>query len=345
MSAEDGEAGAPAAVLAAFALDGGRLDPVEPGNVHDTHFVTVDDGRFVLQRINTEVFVDPHALMENALLTAECMRTVAARPLEYRATVSGSLLAEVDGGAWRSYRYVEGRVVGRPSTVDEAARIGEAFGRFDAAMAIHPPERWHTVVADYHDQSSRVAALDEAIAADAVGRLGDSQGTVRRLREVLGWIDDHPGSRAWAELPTRVAHHDAKGVNLVFADDGSMAVLDLDTVMAGTILSDVGELVRTCARPGEPGAPFDVDIAVAAVHAFIDGWGLGFGPAEVAALPVAGVRMTAQNAVRFLTDHLQGDTYYRTVEPGENLRRAEVMIAHAEAQIAVHAAYTDAVLR
>ena len=330
------ESAPPDDVLEAFGLAAGVAEAMQPGNVHDTHVVTVADGRFVVQRVNSSVFADPHALMQNAVLTAECMTRVGARPLEYRPTADGSLLVTSGGEVWRSYRYVEGAIVARPQTVADAARIGEAFGRFDAAMAIHPPERWHTVVANYHDQTARVSALDAAATADMVGRLGDAADTLDSLRSVLAWIDVHPGRDAWADLPTRVAHHDAKGVNLVFGDDGTLAVLDLDTVMAGTILSDLGELIRTCARPATVDAPFDLDIAVAAVHGFVDGWGLGLTAAEVAALPIAGVLMTAQNAVRFLTDHLQGDTYYRVEEPGRNLERARLMLAHAKAQIAVH---------
>ena len=339
------ESAPPDAVLEAFALVGGVAATMQPGNVHDTHVVTVPEGRFVVQQVNTAVFADPDALMRNAVLTAACMERVGARPLEYRRTLHGELLADGDDGPWRSYRYVEGRVIGRPATADDAFRIGEAFGRFDVAMAAHPPAQWHTVVPRYHDQAARVAALDVAVAADVAGRLDEAATTLGRLREALGWLDAQPGRDAWEAVPTRVAHHDAKGVNLVFADDGAMAVLDLDTVMSGTILSDIGELIRTCARPSTDSSPFDLDVAVGAVRGFIRGWGLGLDPAEVAALPVAGILMTTQNAVRFLADHLQGDTYYRVAEPGRNLDRARVMLAHAEAQIDAHSAFTEAVLQ
>ena len=326
----------PDAVLESFSLGGGEVDATEPGNVHDTHVVTVPEGRFVLQRINTDVFAEPAALMENALLTASCMERAGARPLEYRRTVGGALIANGDAGAWRSYRFVEGTIIGRPTTAADAARIGEAFGRFDAAMSVEGPDGLHTVIPNYHDQRARVAALERAVTADALGRLDATRWLLHDLRSALGWLDAQPGAESWTALPRRVAHHDAKGVNLVFGDDGSFAVLDLDTVMAGTILSDIGELIRTCARPASEGAAFDIAVAAAAVHGFLAGWGLGLAPAETAALPVAGVRMTLQNAVRFLTDHLAGDRYYRVAEPGLNLERSRVMLAHAEAQIAVH---------
>lgn len=338
------ESAPPDVVLEAFALVGGVAEPMQPGNVHDTHVITVPDGRFVVQRINTSVFADPQALMDNAVLTAACMANVGARPLEYRRTMDGGLLADAASEVWRSYGYVEGTVIGRPETGDAAFRIGETFGRFDAAMAVHPPARWHTVVPEYHDQTARVAAMDAAVAADRVSRVDDAAETAGRLRDALAWLDAQAGRAAWSEAPIRVAHHDAKGVNLVFAADGTTAVLDLDTVMAGTILSDIGELIRTCARPMADGLPFDLEVAVGAVRGFIHGWGLGLGRAEVAALPIAGILMTTQNAVRFLTDHLQGDTYYRVTEPGRNLDRARAMLAHAEAQIEAHDTFTAAVM-
>ena len=103
------ESAPPDDVLEAFGLAAGVAEAMQPGNVHDTHVVTVADGRFVVQRVNSSVFADPHALMQNAVLTAECMTRVGARPLEYRPAADGSLLATSGGEVWRSYPYVESR--------------------------------------------------------------------------------------------------------------------------------------------------------------------------------------------------------------------------------------------
>jgi Ser/Thr protein kinase RdoA (MazF antagonist) len=141
---------------------------------------------------------------------------------------------------------------------------------------------------------------------------------------------------AWRELPVRVAHNDAKAANVLLDAAGRPAgVLDLDTTMAGTILADVGELVRSATRlrpedVADP-APVLAGRLAAVTEGFLAGWGEPLHPAEAAALPLAGVVLTLENAVRFLTDHLDGHFYYAADGPGHNLRRHRAAVVQGRA--------------
>lgn len=320
-------------VLGAFDFGDAVLSHTGVGHIHDTYIAELGEQRWVLQRINVGVMGDPARLMANALSTSACVAAVGGAPLEYRRTSDGELFHEdAQAGAWRSYAYVTGEITARPDTADAAHAIGYGFGAFDSALAMRDPADWHTVIAGYHDHERRFADLAAAIGADLAGRVAATEAEVAAVNELIDLVRATEEYAAWHEAPRRIAHHDAKGVNLVARPDGRTTVLDLDTVMGGTILSDIGELIRTCTRPRSLDEPFDPDLAEAAVWGFVEGWGLGVTDAESQAVPLAGVLMSLQNAVRFLTDHLAGDVYYRVERPDENLRRAQVMTAHAVRQ-------------
>ncbi len=328
---------APAEVLAQFGLDGATVSGNQTGRIHDTSIATGVQGKWILQRINTDVFEHPTKLMENAMLTRTCVAAAGGTGLEYRRSVSGSLLVHADDGSvWRSYRYVEGQIIRRPSNNEEVDRLARAFGEFDAALELHEPSDWHLVLPRFHDHRRRVADLHTAVRLDPLGRAVPAAGDLDSLEDVIGALEHVDEFAAWGESPIRAVHHDAKSVNLVSDGDSARAtILDLDTVMAGTILSDVGELVRSCGR-GVAGDPdgFEVGRAQQAIVSFLAGWNRTLSDPERAALPVAGLMMTVQNASRFMADHMLGDQYY-THEPGRfpNLARARALTQFARAQL------------
>lgn len=337
------QAAPPADVLDAFALSRAQVTSRDEGHIHHTFVAALDGERWVLQHVNAAALGPARPLMDNALLTVACIAGAGGQTLDYRRTVGDDVLVDAEDGAWRCYRFVEGRVVARPGDAATAEAIGHGFGSFDAALASHPADGWHAVLAGYHDHAKRMKAFRAAVDADACDRLRACGSDVADIERLAARLEEQAGFAAWHEAPVRVAHHDAKGVNLVFGTD-AVTVLDLDTVMAGTVLSDIGELVRTCTRPHVMGAPFDVDLGAAAVRGFVAGWAgaAALTDAERAAAPIAGLMMTTQNAMRFLTDHLMGDVYFHAEEPDSNLVRARVMAAHADAQWRVHREFVRA---
>ena len=330
----------PERVVDALGLRGCTFVRIGAGHVNRTFIAGAATRPIaVLQRINDAVFADVDGLMENALLVAAAVSSAGGSPLRYRRTPDGSPIArDESSAAWRAYDFVEGSTRPIPSSTGDATRIGTTYGAFDAALAGVDPDRFHITIPHFHDLAHRTAAFSAAIEHDPVDRLAQRTEDVDRLLALLNRLDQLDELKAWDELPTRVAHHDAKPPNLVVPSAGApTTVIDVDTVMPGTLLSDIGELVRSCARTKEEDDPtgvFRCDHAIGAMRGFLRGWGRELSAAELAAAPAAGLWATVQNATRFLTDHLEGDTYFAVDFDDHNLDRFRAMAGQAEANLA-----------
>ena len=338
---------APAA--AAFVFPGRPVGftPWGSGHINETWAVTLEGGpvrRAILQRINTEVFCDPEALMANVTrvtrhLTAKLAGTPDAsrRALVLIPARSGAdLHRDAEGRVFRAYGFVEGAqswdVLSSPKQAYEAAK---AFGTFLRLLSDLPPPRLAETIPHFHDTPTRLLRLREAVARDARNR---AAGVAREIdfaerREALaGSLASLAASGLLAE---RVTHNDTK-LNNVLLDDVTgegICVIDLDTVMPGLLLHDFGDMVRTAANPLAEDEP-DASRVVASVpmfEALVRGWleaiGEVLSPLERDLLVVAGKLLTYECGMRFLTDHLEGDVYFRIHRPGQNLDRARTQFA------------------
>jgi N-acetylhexosamine 1-kinase len=235
----------------------------------------------------------------------------------------GALWWDADGSAWRVAPYLAGTGACWP-----AAELGRGLAEFHQAVAGIDPGRLRVTLPGFHDPPGRLRALDEVAARDPAGRAGAAApelATVAALRtdaRLLGL----------PERPVRVAHFDAKADNFLGdAVSGRFrALIDLDTLMPGSWLWDVGDMLRSAAATApedEPVNAVDTGAAAAIVAAWTDGVGARLTDVEQAALPLAAPVVTFEQAVRFLADHLGGDAYYRTSRPGQNLDRARSQLA------------------
>jgi N-acetylhexosamine 1-kinase len=330
----------PDGLVAAFA-PGRRAAVAEAvgiGHINRTVVAVLDDGRrLVLQRVNRRVFADPEALCRNLVLVGAAAAAGGVRtPRLLPAAAGGHLWWDAEGEPWRAYEELPGRVVDPPAGDAVAHAVAAELGRFAAACREIDPDDLAVTIPRFHDLPHRIEALRAAATADPAGRL---DGCRADLEACLGSVDAVLGSEPWAawrELPVRVAHNDAKAANVLLDADGRPAgVLDLDTTMAGTILADVGELVRsaTRVRPEDvaDAAPVVAGRVAAVTDGFLAGWDEPLDAAEAAALPVAGAVLTIENAVRFLTDHLDGDVYFAVEGPGHNLRRHRAALLQGRA--------------
>jgi aminoglycoside phosphotransferase (APT) family kinase protein len=332
-----------ASLAAAFGL-GGRLiacEPLKRGHIHDTFVASCesrgDTSRYVLQCLNAHVFREPEAVMENLLRVTRHQRAVLARegaPQPERRVLRVLLArdgrpwhVDAEGRFWRGFPFVEGTVTHeRPAHPAQAREAARAFGRFAASLRDLPNPPLRVTIPGFHDLAARRAALEQAVAADPhrrAGSLGREIDDARALGERMASELDEAG------LPRRVVHNDCKLNNLLFdaARDEALCVVDLDTVMEGALLHDFGEIVRTATNPrpeDEPDpATVKVDLAIheALARGYLEGAGALATPPELASLPLAGARMAFENAVRFLTDYLLGDVYFRIQRPSHNLDR------------------------
>lgn len=348
------EPGALEAAVSAFA-------PGEPllgaerhgsGHIHETWIARSGTAgaarRRLLQRLNTVVFPEPGLLMENLVrVTAhlrEKLRSGGGDPgrrclCPLRTASGGWLFADEDGGLWRAFEFVEDArsldAVEGPRQALEAAR---AFGAFAAQLADLPGPPLRETIPRFHDLGRRVAAFETALRADARGRAGALREEVRGLRHALASLERALPAARLAALPRRIAHHDCKLNNLLLdARSGeALCVIDLDTVMPGTLLSDFGSLVRTATcRAAEDERElekidFDLELFEALARGYLAGAGELLGEAERDALACAGALLTLLDASRFLTDHLAGDVYFRVHREGQNLDRARAQLRLAE---------------
>jgi hypothetical protein len=322
------------------------------GHIHETWIARAAAAgaarRLLLQRLNTAVFPDPGALMENLVrVTAHLREKLRSRgidvqrrcPCPLRTGAGGWIHADPDGGLWRAFAFVENArsadTVEGPLQAFEAAR---AFGAFAAQLSDLPGPPLRETIPHFHDLGRRVSAFDAALRADACGRAGAVGEEVRSLRRALAALERALPARRLAALPRRIAHHDCKLNNLLLdARTGeALCVIDLDTVMPGTLLSDFGGLVRTAtcraAEDERELEKIDVDLELfeALARGYLAGAGALLGEAERDALASAGALLTLLDATRFLTDHLSGDVYFRVHREGHNLDRARAQLRLAE---------------
>jgi Ser/Thr protein kinase RdoA (MazF antagonist) len=343
------------AVGAAFAIEGSYQDAQRhgSGHIHRTFVARYAAAggpvRLLHQRLNTQVFHDPEALMENLVRVTRHLREklregelpeAERRCLQLVAARDGRPYhVDAAGGVWRTFRFVEGtrgfETIESPAQAFEAAR---AFGAVAAMLADLPPPPLHATIPHFHDLGRRVEAFEAAVRRDACGRAATAGVEVEALRRRIADLERELAGLEAAALPRRVVHHDCKLNNLLFdrVSGEALCVIDLDTVMEGNLLSDFGELVRTgtCrAAEDEPDLArvrFDLALFEALARGYLAGIGKLLTERERRALPVAGRLFSLMNAVRFLTDHLSGDVYFQIHREAHNLDRARAQLRLAE---------------
>lgn len=306
--------------------------------------------RTVLQRINSHVFPDPRGVMANFGRVTRHLRARLAgagegdlerKVLTLVPTRDGAdYLTCEDGEVWRATRFVAGSVshdLARDTGVASAA--AEAFGRFQRLLADLPGPRLIETIPGFHHTGKRLEALRTAASADRLGRAEGAGAEIDFALERRELADSLLAMAARGELAETVTHGDTK-INNVLLDerDGrALCVIDLDTVMPGLAAVDFGELVRSAAfrvaedDPDPARVEPDLDLFRALVRGFLAGRGGDLPAGERRAMALAGLVMSYENGVRFLTDYLDGDRYFRIHRPGQNLDRARNHFARVRA--------------
>ena len=326
-----------------------RAVPHGSGHINDTYAVDLAANgarvRHVFQRINHHVFREPEKLMENidrvlAHLAAKARGRAQVRPLELLRSGAGAPFCRTaDGNYWRAFRFIRGArshdLVDSVALAHEAAR---AFGAFQRDLADLPAPRLHETIPNFHDTPRRFEALERAIAEDRAGRVSGVRREIefaRARREDAGRLI---GLLRAGRLPERITHNDTKLNNVLISDaDGrAVCVIDLDTVMPGLVHYDFGDLVRTSACPA-PEDETNLDRVVlrfeyfeAILRGYLEAAGEFLTGEERRHLPFSAALITLEIGVRFLTDHLEGDHYFKIHRPGHNLDRARAQFRLVE---------------
>jgi len=315
------------------------------GNINKTYFVDCADGKsYLLQQINTNVFADPDALMQNILGITYFLRgkiqEAGGDPLRETLTIiptkEGTLYArDEQGECWRMYHCITNATAydapEREGLLFEAAK---AFGIFQNQLADYPAEQLSETIPFFHDTRKRYTAFQKACEQDLAKRASSVSDEIT----VLNAFADRAGILADAiedgRLPVRVTHNDTK-LNNVMIDNKTgrgICVIDLDTVMPGSLLYDFGDSIRYAANntaedDPDPSRVFlRLDLYEEYLRGFLEGVGDSITSYELELLPMSAFVLTYELALRFMTDYLNGDTYFKTLYPEHNLVRTRNQI-------------------
>ncbi|MGE4607911.1 MAG: aminoglycoside phosphotransferase family protein [Myxococcota bacterium] len=334
-------------------------EPIGAGHIHDTfvarHTISTQPAegrppeRHIFQRINTDVFGDPSSLMDNigrvcghlqSQLASARVPDADRRCMQVIATRSGpSIWLDEQGACWRCFRFQEGTrsvdAVESPAQAYQAARAFAEFIRRLEGLAAPPLA---DTIPYFHDLEHRYATFQAAIRTDSHARARSLSREFEHAAATYESLTAELSLSGFADLPTRIVHNDCKINNVLLdAQTGEgMCVIDLDTVMTGTVVSDFGELVRTaaCRSPEDEirteAMAIEPDLLEAIARGYCEGTQSLLTPVEREVLPIAGSVMALENATRFLTDHLEGDVYFKIQRPNHNLDRFRVQLRLVE---------------
>lgn len=345
----------------AFELFGDLLEavPYGSGHINDTFAVTYNQAgtvvRYLYQRINDKIFQNVPQLMENIVrvtrhqrerIRAEGLADASRRSLTIILSRDGlPYYRDRQGHYWRAYYFIENaRTYDQIETVDQARQAASAFACFQKELVDIPGTRLHETIPNFHDTRQRYQFLQQAIADDHFNRAKEAIEEIAFFREresACGIILD---AMEQGLVPERVTHNDTK-LNNVMIDDKTgkgICVIDLDTVMPGSVLYDFGDMIRTATNPamedekdlGKVEMKFDMFCAIA--ESYLAEASEFMTPTEVQLLPMSARIITMEIGIRFLTDYLQGDIYFKTHRDGHNRDRCRTqiqMVRSIEAQL------------
>jgi Ser/Thr protein kinase RdoA (MazF antagonist) len=334
-------------ILAQYGLESADVTAAPGGHINLSWIVA--PGRFLLQRINPAVFPDGTLVLENVAAVCDHLAQ-AVRRLGLAEPERGVLrlvrtrdgragVRDVAGVCWRLLHYIEGaQSFERVESPAVAHQAGAAFGLFQRLLADYAGPVLGETIPGFHDTRARLDRLESVVCRDPAGRAGGVPGELQFAERRAGYADVLPALSASGALPRRVVHNDAKVANVLFdrATGAALAVVDLDTVMSGTLLSDVGDLLRSAGTTAAEDERVLSRLVLSRPHiehlltGFLAEAGGNLTATERELLIFAGILLTYEQGVRFLTDYLEGDIYYRTSRPYHNLERAQAQFRLVE---------------
>jgi Ser/Thr protein kinase RdoA (MazF antagonist) len=315
--------------------------PLGNGLINDTFKIMMkgeEQPRYVLQHINDKVFTDVEMLQRNIETVTDHIRRkyeaagmtdINRRVLHFLKADTGKTYVKVGEEYWRVMDFIADSVTQEAVTPQSAYDAGRNFGDFEALLA-DLKEPIGEIIPNFHNIEFRLKQLEEAIAANPVGRMKDAE-----VQDYVKKIQEHAsamclGERLYREgkLPKRICHCDTKVNNMLFDKEGNvLCIIDLDTIMPSFVFSDFGDFLRSAANTGAEDDPdlgnihFNRAIYDAFLEGYLEGTKSFLTPVERENLPYAACLFPYMQAVRFFADYINGDTYYKIRYPEHNLVR------------------------
>ena len=324
-------------VLGAFNIEN-DIEAYGNGHINDTY--CSDPTKYIIQRINTSIFTNPDELMENienvTSFLSDKIRAAGGDPKRETLTVIKTIDGKNcykcdDGNVFRVYRFItDTKSIENDKTLEDLRNAGKGFGRFQQMLDDFPVEKLYETIKDFHNTPKRVEALKTAIAENKAGRADSVKAEIEFALKNSDFADTVIKGMESGEIPVRVTHNDTKINNILFdvKTGEAVAVIDLDTVMPGSMLYDFGDALR---MGGSTGAEDEVDLSKVnfdkeCFKYFAEGYLSEvkdvLTPMEIELLPFSVKLLTYECGIRFLTDYLNGDTYFKIHRENHNLDRA-----------------------
>ena len=316
------------------------VDEITTGHINRTYHLKTNAPRsYILQKVNTVIFKDTKGLMNNIhLVTQHLQKKLKDRgmdsdrgALQLIPTKQGDTYLTLGEEAWRTYLTIDrARTYDRATSDEMFCEVGRAFGAFQRELADFDASVLSETIPSFHDTVKRYEYFEQVVENDVVGRRAEVAEEIAFFKERqkhAGFIVD--GIRD-GRFPLRVTHNDTKLNNIMIDDETGkgICILDLDTVMPGSVLADFGDAIRFGASTAAEDETdlslvnMDIDKYTAFARGFVGGLEGSLTESEVKALPMGAYMMTLECGLRFLTDYLGGDTYFRIKHPKHNLDRA-----------------------
>lgn len=313
--------------------------PYGNGHINDTFMVVCEEDdktehKYVLQSVNNNVFKEPRKVMENIEKVTEFLSSKVSSKREVLALVKtkdGKTYYEDDWGLlWRIYEFVADSVCIDYPNVEEFYQCAVAFGNFQKLLTDFPAETLHETIKDFHNTPKRYENFLKAVEEDKKGRASGVNEEIEFVKNRKDFYSILLDSNKAGKLPLRVSHNDTKPNNVMLDEKThtALCVIDLDTIMPGFSVTDFGDAIRFGASTGAEDEKdlskvnFDIEKFKIYTKGFLDGSGGQLTDEEIMLLPEGAKMMTIECGMRFLTDYLEGDTYFKTAYPEHNLVRA-----------------------
>ena len=332
-------------ILNQFELQGEVLSvqPYGNGHINDTFLVKTTDVPYILQKMNESIFPDTEHLMDNVVKVTtylrarvklgggdpdrEAMQVILTKDRKH-------YWRDETGACWRMYRFIDGLALDAPRTPADFYESAVAFGRFQSLLADYPADTLHEIIPNFHHTGKRFETFCKAVEEDVCGRAASVQQEIAFVMARKADTTLITDRLAAGKLPLRVTHNDTKLNNVMLdADTGKgLCVLDLDTVMSGSALYDFGDSIRFGANTAAEDetdlskVSLDLELFEWYVKGYLKGCNGSLTPLEIELLPVGAKLMTLECGMRFLTDYLQGDTYFKIHREHHNLDRCRTQL-------------------
>jgi len=330
-----------------------HAETLKIGHINETYTATYDQGgtrvRYIHQKINKTVFKNPPAVMKNVMRVtthirqkqeARNLRDVTRRSLIVIPTRDGKSFFQNGGSeVWRTFVFVEGvETFEAVQSPEQAFQAGRAFGEFQHLLVDLPGERLFETIPDFHNTRKRFAVLQQAIGKDRFNRAKEAMPEIEFALKQEPIVDVILKAMAKGKMPERVTHNDTKFNNVMLdvLTGEAMCVVDLDTVMPGCALYDFGDMVRTTTSPTLEDEPdlTKVRMQMPMFRKLAEGYlstaGQFLTRTEKSYIAFSGKLITYEIGIRFLTDYLSGDTYFRIHRSGHNLDRCRTQFKLVE---------------